>query len=195
MRPSSIAWILCGIAVLALAAMWSVKPQPLADDNVAGVTLGGAFTLTDHNGNRVTEHQWPGQYLLVYFGFTHCPDICPTGLSKITEALNALPPETAAKIQPLLITVDPARDDVNTLKTYVALFHPRLVGLTGSQAEIEHVKKLWRVYAEKQGNDKDYMVNHSGFSYLMNPDGSTAAIFAHETTPEEMTEKIKKAVK
>ena len=120
-------------------------PSPLA-----GVPLGGPFALTNQDGKAVTEGSWPGRYLLIYFGFTHCPDICPLGLTKMAEALQALPKETAAKIQPILITVDPARDTAKDLKEYVRLFYPTLQGLTGTQDQVDAVVKTYRVYAQKR---------------------------------------------
>jgi cytochrome oxidase Cu insertion factor (SCO1/SenC/PrrC family) len=187
LKPYHVAWILAGVALLSLAGLHVFRPVPGDQPQaVAGVAIGGAFTLTDHDDRRVTEKSWPGKYLLVYFGFTHCPDICPLGLNKIADALEHLPSAQADKIQALLITVDPARDDAPTLKNYVALFHPNILGLTGSEAEINHVKKLYRVYAQKQSDGTDYMVNHSGFIYLMDPKGENLAIFPHEMTSEQI---------
>lgn len=192
MRPSRIAWLVCGIALaifLALKIMTS-SPQTVVTTNVASVPIGGAFTLIDQDGKTVTEKSWPNKYLLIYFGFTHCPDICPLGLSKMNEALQALPEKQRDLIQPILITVDPERDTPESLKTYVGLFNERLVGLTGTVEQIEHIKKLYRVFAEKQGDGKDYMVNHSGFTYFMTPQNELALVFAHETSPDDMTKQI-----
>jgi cytochrome oxidase Cu insertion factor (SCO1/SenC/PrrC family) len=173
---------------------------------LAGLDIGGPFTLTDQNGKAVTEASWPGQYLLVYFGFTHCPDICPTGLGKLADALNALPADTVAKIQPLFITIDPARDTADELKKYVTLFHPKLVGLTGTQAQIDAVVKAYRVYAQKapvaddpQGSDQNYMMNHSSFTYLVAPAthgvGRVVAVYPHDDTGIQMADKIKESIK
>ncbi|HEY1095740.1 MAG TPA: SCO family protein [Alphaproteobacteria bacterium] len=169
---------------------------------LAGITLDAKFSLIDQNHKPVTEKSWPGQYLLVYFGFAHCPDVCPLGLSKIAEALNALPKATADRIQPLFITVDPARDTVKQMKDYVILFHPRLAGLTGSQEQVDATIKNFRVYAQKQiipadqgGDDQNYMMNHSSFTYLVAPDGKVADVFAHETSAEDMATKLKAQIK
>jgi protein SCO1/2 len=176
----------------------SVAPAPLA-----GIPLGGAFKLTDQDGKTVTEKSWPGQYLLIYFGFTHCPDICPLGLTKIAEALQVLPKETAAKIQPMLITVDPARDTAAELKAYVTLFYPTMIGLTGTQDQIDAVLKSFRVYAQKQiitddqgGDQKNYMMNHSSFTYLIAPSGDKVIdVFAHDATAADIAEKLKVQIK
>lgn len=175
-------------------------PEALNATPMAGLDLKAAFTLTDQNGKEVTEASWPGQYLLVYFGFTHCPDVCPTGLGKLTDALNALPADTVAKIQPLFITIDPARDTVKDMKAYVTLFHKKLIGLSGTQQQIDTVIKNFRVYAQKQTDpkhpdDKNYMMNHSSFTYLVAPDGQVIDVYSHDATAKDMAEKIKGLVK
>ena len=195
-RPSFYTWIICAILAAVIVALGhQAKPVPHDTTNVGGIAIGGPFTLTDHNGKTVTEKSWPGQYLLVYFGFTHCPDICPIGLAKMADALKQLPQNQMMKIQPLMITVDPERDIATDMKKYMALFDPRLIGLTGTKAQIEHVEKLYRVYAEKQGTGKDYMVNHSGFTYLMNPAGENVAIFAHEDSADKIAQQLKTVVR
>jgi cytochrome oxidase Cu insertion factor (SCO1/SenC/PrrC family) len=165
--------------------------QPIETKAVAGGSgIVSKFTLTDHNGQTVTENSWPDKYLLVYFGFTHCPDICPLGLNKIAEALKSLPKKKLEKIQPLFITVDPSRDDAAALKTYVPLFHQKIIGLTGTEDQIAEVKKSFKVYAEKSGDGKDYMVNHSAFTYVMNPNGSLNDVFGHDVTADELSDGI-----
>ena len=194
-RPSSLAWSLCALGLLAVLGLALSMPAPKPDSGIATIGgLGGPFTLTDQDGRAVTEKSWPGQYLLIYFGFTHCPDVCPTGLNRMAAALDALPAGKVAKIQPILITVDPARDDAASLKEYVGLFHPKLVGLTGSEAQIESVKSAFKVYAQKQGDGADYMVNHSAFTYLLAPDGQLAGLYDHEITPQDMSKQINQVV-
>jgi protein SCO1/2 len=195
-RPSSIAWMLCLLIGISLAGIYLAnKSMPPAGEASSYQGVGGPFTLTDQNGRPVTEKSWSGKYLLVYFGFTHCPDVCPTGLNRIAEALNALPSQTIDKIQPIFITVDPARDKVEDLKTYVALFHPKLIGLTGTETQIEQVESAYKVYAQKQGDGPDYMVNHSAFTYLQDPYGKVIALFSHEITAEEMAKQISTEIK
>ncbi len=194
MRMPVISWMICVIGLLSVAALWVVRPPVPTEGStqqVAGVQIGGPFALTDQNGETKTEKSWPGQYLILYFGFTHCPDVCPLGLNNITEALNALPDDTVSRIQPVFITVDPLRDNADALKNYVPLFHKKLVGLTGTEQQIEDVKKAYRVYAQKQGDGRDYMVNHSAFTYLMSPKGELLRAFPHNTPPSEMADVIK----
>jgi len=195
-RPSSVAWTLCILGLLSVLGLALTLPDKAPAEKIAtNGGVGGPFELTDQDGKAVTEKSWPGQYLLVYFGFTHCPDVCPTGLNKIAEALNALPADKVAKIQPILITVDPARDTAKDLKTYVSLFHPKLAGLTGTEAQIESVKSAYKVYAQKQGDGPDYMVNHSAFTYLLNPYGEMVGLYSHDTNPSDMSNKINQIVK
>ena len=197
MRMPVVSWMICVIGLLSVAALWVVRPPVSTESpsqNVAGITIGGPFSLIDQDGNTKTDKSWPGKYLILYFGFTHCPDVCPLGLNNITEALNALPAETVEKIQPVFITVDPLRDDVAALKNYVPLFHKKLVGLTGTEKQIEAVKTSYRVYAQKQGDRPNYMVNHSAFTYLIAPNGELLRAFPHNTAPSEIADAIKTIV-
>lgn len=171
-----------------------LKPaETTPDPAMPGVQIGGAFSLTDHNGKAVTEKDYAGSYTLVFFGFASCPEVCPTELQKMARALEILGAEKAAKIQPIFITVDPERDTPEALKAYVAEFHPKLVGLTGTAEQIEAVKKAYRVYATKQqmeGMD-GYMMDHSAFTYLMGPDGANLAIYPAKDTAEQIAEDLK----
>lgn len=197
-RPSSIVWMICllaGLTVLGLYAVQNFTPKTENDAVAFSGALGGPFHLTDQNGHSVTEKSWPNKYLLVYFGFTHCPDVCPTGLNKIAEALNSLPQPQLEKLQPLFITVDPGRDRAADLKTYTGLFHPKLIGLTGTEAQIEQVESAYKVYAQKQDNGPDYMVNHSAFTYLMNPKGDAIGLYSNDITPQDMEKQISQALK
>jgi cytochrome oxidase Cu insertion factor (SCO1/SenC/PrrC family) len=158
---------------------------------IAGIKIGGPFTLTDQNGGAVTEKILEGKYALIYFGFTSCPAICPTELAKMTKALNALGAK-ADNIQPVFITVDPERDTPEVLKSYVTLFHPRLLGLTGSQAQIDAALKNYRIYATKrqEPNATDYTMDHSSFIYFINPTGELLSIFRTGDTAEMMAAEI-----
>ncbi len=145
--------------------------------------VGGPFSLTDHRGKRVSERDFRGQPLLIFFGFTTCPDICPSGLQVIAAALDQLGP-AGAKIVPVFVTIDPQRDTVEKMAAYVASFHPRLVGLTGSADEVAGILKAYRVYARKVPDDRDptqYTMDHSSIAYLMGADGAMIA-FAPELT-------------
>jgi cytochrome oxidase Cu insertion factor (SCO1/SenC/PrrC family) len=172
----------------------SDSPVTSTPNPLAGVKLGGDFLLFDQDGQPATQKSWPGQFRLYFFGFAHCPDVCPLGLAKIAETLNLLPKDMAAKIQPIFVTLDPARDRPELLKDYVAIFHPRLVGLTGTQEQVDVMINNFRVYAQKQpvqGDPNNYMINHSAYTYLANPVNEVIDVFAHEASPQEMADKIK----
>lgn len=154
--------------------------------------IGGPFTLTDQNGQTVTQETYKDSYKLVFFGFTYCPVICPTELQKVKQIMETVPPETAAKIQPLFVTVDPERDTPERLKEYLAQFHPRQVGLTGTPEQIEAIKQAYRVYASRVENEhmEGYMFDHSTFMYLMNPEGKLVAIYPMGDKAEQIAADI-----
>uniref|UniRef100_A0A8C7JSV2 Synthesis of cytochrome C oxidase 2 n=1 Tax=Oncorhynchus kisutch TaxID=8019 RepID=A0A8C7JSV2_ONCKI len=139
------------------------------------VALGqGDFSLLDHRGHRRTKRDFLGSWVLLYFGFTHCPDICPDELDKISAVVSALDKDRSLPaVQPLFVTVDPERDDVAALERYVKEFHPRLIGLTGTPEEVKVAGKDYRVYASPgpKDEDGDYIVDHTILIYLVNPDG------------------------
>ncbi len=161
-------------AALMDVVMWNREP------------IGGPFALVDQTGARRTDADFRGKILLVYFGFTYCPDVCPTDLQEIAGALDRLGPDADA-VQPLFITVDPERDTPAHLKDYVALFHPRLVGLTGSAAAIQDAARAYRAYYAKVSLEKaDYTVDHSAFIYLMGRNGDYLGFFPPGTSAELM---------
>jgi len=168
--------------------------------STGAASIGGPFTLTDHNGKRVSDKDFAGKYLLVYFGYTYCPDVCPTGLTVISDALDQLGAD-AAKVQPLFVTIDPHRDTPEQMKEYATYFHPSLIGLTGSDSEIAQVAKAYRIYYAKVENKdpdsdpEDYTVDHSAVTYLMGPKGGFLQHFSHSTDPETMARRIREAIK
>lgn len=155
--------------------------------------VGGPFSLVDHTGRSVTESDYRGHFLLVYFGFTYCPDVCPTELQVMATALEELG-RKAERVQPLFITVDPERDTTSVLADYVKHFYPRLVGLTGSVDQIAAVARAYRVYfakePESQAGGSSYNVNHSSYIYLMDPAGRFLDHFTFGTAPEEIARRI-----
>ncbi|MGN7997821.1 SCO family protein [Sphingomonas sp. 22176] len=170
-------------AMLALAACGASSP---GEPPLAGARIGGPFTLTDQNGNTVTDADFAGKYRIVYFGYTYCPDVCPTDLTKIGAALRTLDkqvPRTAQKIVPLFISVDPERDTAAQLKQYVANFHPRLVGLTGKPDAIAQVAKEYAVAYMKQPTPSGYLMGHTEVAYLMGPDGKPITSLPLEKDP------------
>lgn len=138
------------------------------------------FTLTDHHGKAVTEADFHGKYLLVYFGYTFCPDVCPTSLQTIGEALDRLGPH-GEEVVPLFITVDPERDTAPVLADYVAAFGPRIVGLTGTPEQIKVAADRFGAFYAKNGSGDAYAMDHSSAIYLMEPDGRLVATMRHGT--------------
>ncbi|AMK16407.1 MULTISPECIES: SCO family protein [Sphingobium] len=152
-----------------------------APGDLAGARIGASFTLTNQDGEKVAWDDFKGKYRLVYFGYSYCPDVCPVDLQRIMQAFTQFEKADAgraAKVQPIFITVDPERDTPAVLKTYVAAFHPRLIGLTGSPDEIAKVAKDFVVIfnREKAQGSSDYLVSHSRTPYLFGPDGQPVAL-------------------
>ena len=159
-----------------------------------GPAVGGPFTLVSGDGHTVTDRDFRGKYLLVYFGYTYCPDVCPTTLNAVAGALDKLG-GTADRLQPLFITIDPRRDTPAVVKQYAAAFSPRLLGLTGTPAQIATVAKEYHVYyAEHRTGPgpNDYSMDHSSILYLMGPDGRFIAPIRADGTSAEMAAEIGK---
>ncbi len=158
-------------------------------------SIGGPFTLTDHRGKQKTDADFRGQYMLIYFGYTYCPDVCPTALQVMTQAMDMLPPETQKKITPVFITIDPARDTVEQLSAYVENFHSRMVGLTGTAEQVAKAARAYRVYFGRAKNGEEdtteYLMDHSSIVFLVDPDGVYVTHFTHATAPGKMAEKLK----
>jgi protein SCO1/2 len=155
------------------------------DPPLKGATIGGHFTLTGHNGRRASDTNFRGKYPIYYFGFTHCPDVCPTDLLQIGQGLRRFEktdPARAARVQPFFITVDPERDTPPVMREYVEAFHPRLIGLTGTPQEIAAVAKEFGIYYAKQPVEgaSGYTMNHSRIAYLFGPKGEPIAILPAE---------------
>jgi len=154
--------------------------------------IGGPFALIDHNGQPRTDADFRGKLMLVYFGFTYCPDVCPTDLHNIGLALDQLG-SAGDIVQPLFVTVDPERDTAEHLAEYVPLFHPRLIGLTGEAAAIRKAADAYRVYYAKvpRTDGSDYTVDHSAFLYVINRDGRYLGFFPPDTPPDRMADVIR----
>lgn len=163
------------------AVMWNREP------------IGGAFSLTDQTGRTRTDADFRGQLMLVYFGFTYCPDICPTDLQEIGLAMKELG-EQAADVQPLFVTLDPQRDTAEHLAQYVPLFHPRLLGLTGNIADVTQAADAYRVYFKRVSTGPkpdDYTIDHSAFIYLVDRDGKYLDFFPPGTDAAKIVGMIK----
>jgi protein SCO1 len=165
-----------------------------------GAAIGGHFTLTGHTGRRASDTNFRGKYPIYYFGFTHCPDVCPTDLLQIGQGLRQFEkkdPARAAKVQPFFITIDPERDTPAVLRDYVAAFHPRLIGLTGTPQEIADVAKKYGIYYRKEpaAGGSGYAMNHSRIAYLFGPDGEPIAILPAEDGAGKMAAELDRWVR
>ncbi|HEY1412766.1 MAG TPA: SCO family protein [Rhodopila sp.] len=160
----------------------------------SALRIGGPFTLQDGNGKPVTDKDFRGKYMLVYFGYTFCPDVCPTTLNAVADAMDKLGP-AASQVQPLFITVDPKRDTAAVVKQYAAAFGPRIEGLTGTPDEIATVAKEYRVYyAEHRTGPgpNDYSMDHSSVLYFMSPNGGFIAPIRADQSGEDIATNLKK---
>lgn len=202
-------------ALLALSALFfaaACNPAPnqpaLSEAPLAGASIGGDFALTDQDGKTRTFKEFDGQYRIVYFGYTNCPDICTPDMQNLMAGLKkyeAENPELGKKIQPIFITVDPARDTPDVLKQFVSAFHPRAIGLTGSEADIADAAKKFAIYASRvEGSTpENYLMSHSQTPYLMGPDGKPLAIMpadvpntdANEGAPDLVVAELTKWVR
>jgi len=192
-----IIWIAALVVVavaLGLGVRFYLAPSSIPRVSVTGTSLvGGPFTLVDQDGKARTDAEFRGKLMLVYFGYTYCPDICPTELQTMSDALDALG-DKAAAVQPIFITVDPERDTPSVVKDYVGHFHPRFIGLTGTPQQVEAAARAYRVYAAKvpAKDGGDYLMDHTGLVYLMGTDGKYLANFLPQTTSQEMAKTIAK---
>jgi protein SCO1/2 len=160
------------------------------------VPIGGDFTLTSHTGQRVHDADFRGRLMLVYFGYTFCPDVCPSELQVISDALDRLGPD-ADEVAPLFITVDPERDTQQVLADYIPFFHQRLVGLTGTPDEIATAAKAYRIYYASAGSGEEggaYLMDHTSLVYLMGRDGGYLRHFTAGTAAEEMAAAIRQSL-
>ena len=156
--------------------------------------IGGPFALVTADGRNVTEQTYRGKWMLIYFGYTACPDACPTALTNMSVALQQLRSE-AGPIQPLFITVDPERDKAAVLRDYLTSFDPRIVGLTGSEAQTEAVVKTYRVYVKlEKSKGNDYSVDHSSYIYLMDLTGKFVAVIEGVTPPDQLADWLRKSI-
>ena len=190
-----VAVLLAGFVILGAGAFLALSlhetPRGAAGTLLASA-IGGPFQLVDQNGKTVTNADLKGKWSLVYFGYTHCPDACPTALNDISIALDELGPKRDA-VRPVFITVDPERDTPDVLKSYVTAFDAPILALTGTPEEIAQAAKDYRVYYAKHPEaGGDYSMDHSSVIYVMDPEGRFTASFTHENTPEQIAERLKK---
>jgi protein SCO1 len=187
--------LLAGFVILGAGAFVALDlhgNSPGASGTLLGTAIGGPFKLIDQNGKSVTNTDLEGKWLLVYFGYTHCPDACPTALSNIALALADLG-SAKNEVRPVFITIDPERDTVPAMKDYVAAFDAPILALTGSDAAIAQTAKAYRVYYAKHPEPGgDYSMDHTSIIYVMDPKGRFIASFTGEDPPEQIAARLKK---
>lgn len=200
MKLPVLSWIVCVLALIGLLAWGGTRVVAVAPDRPTVATgtalIGGAFTLVDGKGKGWTDKDFRGRYALVYFGFTHCPDICPTTLLTIANALTQI--NKPKRIVPVFITLDPERDTPKAVTDYVAHFGDAFIGLSGTPAQIKQAADAYKVYytkVEQPGSAMEYVIDHSGFVYLMGPDGQYVTHVAHGISEQALTEKLNAAIK
>lgn len=189
------------LAVLACATMfWAGAALAQAPDRAPPPLeqiFGGPLDLVDHDGRPRSDRDFSGKYLLIYFGYTHCPDICPLNLEYMAEAMGRLG-AAAARVQPLFISIDPKRDTPALLKDYVGAFDKRFIALTGGEAQVTAAARAYRVHRRKVADPSpraepgDYLVDHASITYLVGPDGKFVTLFPHNTDGKRMAEVIAK---
>ena len=190
-----VAALFAGFVILGAGAFLALSlhetPRGAAGTLLAS-TIGGPFRLVDQDGRTVTDADLKGKWSLVYFGYTHCPDACPTALNDIAIALDELGSKRSA-VRPVFITVDPERDTPEVLKAYVTAFDAPILALTGTPEEVAQAAKGYRVYYAKHPEaGGDYSMDHSSVIYVMDPEGRFTASFTHQSAPEEIAERLKK---
>lgn len=186
--------------MLMLASACGHRGGDPAQAPLAGAAIGGPFTLTDQNGHTVRDTDFAGKYRLIYFGYTYCPDACPTMLQTVGQALRLFEkddPARAQRLQPIFITVDPERDTPQVLKAYVSNFHPRLIGLTGSPDALAKVEKEYAVYSRKHQvpNTSGYLMDHSTQATLFGPAGEPIALVTPDQSAADMETTFKQWVR
>lgn len=185
------------IAVLALAGLgYWVVPGLMGQEDRGRAMIGGPFSLVDGGGRRFTHRDLIGRHHLIYFGYTFCPDVCPTTLQTATEALDELEPAMAEQVRLVFVSVDPERDGPEAVREYMTHFFPGSVGLTGSPSEVKAAATAYRIYYRKNESDADgdYLVDHSSVLYLMDPDGHYVTHFNHESTSGDIASGLRRVL-
>ncbi len=189
--------MIAATAVVAWRQISDAGPADTADSAgfTAAVKIGGPFTLVNHRGDRVTDATYHGRFLFVYFGYGYCPDICPTELANMAATLDHMG-AMSERVQPLFVTVDPERDTPKFLAEYVAQFHPKMVGLSGTTQQIADIARQYRVFYRKaeDASASEYLMDHSNFIYLMGPDGKFLSMFRGGMNPAAIAGTIAKYV-
>ncbi len=187
-------------ATLLILLLAACQPASAPTPPLQGARMGGAFSLIDQAGARRADTDFTGKYRIVYFGYTFCPDVCPVDVQQLMAGFKLFEkaaPERAVKVQPLFISIDPERDTPNALSQFVSAFHPRLIGLTGTPAEIADVAKRYAVFFQKgeQREKGAYLVDHSRMAVLYGPKGEAIAMLPHDGKPEAIAAELEKWVR
>ncbi len=176
----------------AAVAVWALLSTPVGQRSSGVALVGGPFTMVNHKGETVTEKSFAGKPMLLFFGFTYCPDVCPTELQVMAEALRQLG-DKGADIQPILVSIDPERDTPDVMAAYVANFGDRFIGLTGTPEQVRQMASAYRVFYQKVEN-KDapdsYLMDHSSIIYLMDTEGKFLKHFTYSTDAKALAEAI-----
>ena len=200
-------WFAAATAIAVFGALYIVErmgPEPPGEaertrtaEEIAREIVTGEFSLVDKRGRPVADTDFRGSWLLIFFGYTHCPDVCPTTLGTVALVMDALGADSRA-LQPLFITVDPARDTPDVVGAYVAAFHPKIIGLTGTEEQVAAAAKSHRAYfavvpvpSGTESDTEDYAVDHSAHLYLMDPDGVYATVYSQADTVETIARNIR----
>lgn len=186
-------WVLVIITIVAVTSYVLISPRNGVHTSFiqasGEATIGGEFVLTNQFGKQVSSNDLRGKWLLMYFGFTHCPAICPTDVAHITAAKHII---DSKEVVPVFITVDPERDTSEQLQSYFSSFHPEFIALTGSVEAIKAVEQAYKVYSQKVEDDtmSEYTMNHSAYTYLINPEGKYVTHYRHNTSGEDMAKDV-----
>lgn len=187
---SSIILAVIAIGVWSLVIMGPKSDEtPSAAENSRAL-IGGEFELINHNNEVVTDKDFLGKYMIVYFGYTYCPDVCPMDLQIMADALRYLDTDDLQMLNPVFVSIDPERDTPDVMAEYISFFHDDLIGLTGSPEQVDTIKKAYRVYAAKADDSEDYLVDHTAYTYLMDKEGKLLQHFNHGEDPEDMAAKM-----
>ena len=187
-----------GLGILGWKFLTSSQTQDSATEtaNIAARPTGGDFTLMSSHGP-ISLHDFKGKLVLLYFGYTYCPDICPTNLGNLSLAYRRLPPELQKQVQIIFVSVDPDRDTPKHLQQYCDYYQANMLGLTGTKADIDKVVKQYGVVYQihKEGNDPNYSVDHSAFTYVIDPQGKWVTQLPHATSPDQFIHTINQSLK
>ncbi len=186
------------VLLIAAASFFILQPKTPAGENQPVVSsgqaqIGGTFSLINQNGEAVTDQTYRGKWMLIFFGFTNCPDVCLIAAHTMSEAMKQLDAQSRANIHPIFVTLDPERDTPERMKKWLDDYSPDFIGLTGTKEQVREARDRYRVYSQVRQTSpdgKEYLIDHSSFMYLMNPDGEYVAHFPHNVELAKLLEGI-----